>query len=102
MVGLLSHLLYLDFDSNNFKGTLPTEIAMMTALTTLSLNNNFITGTIPMQFSTMSNLRNLYLDGNNLTGKVTDKLCALKLVDFKIGCNTKIECSCCTDQCTTT
>ena len=101
MVGLLSHLLYLDFDSNDFKGTLPTEIAMMTALTTLSLNNNFITGTIPMQFSTMSNLRNLYLDGNNLTGKVTDKICALKLADFKIGCNTKIECSCCTDQCTT-
>jgi Leucine-rich repeat (LRR) protein len=100
-IGLLTDLSHLNFHSNTFEGTLPTEIALMTSLRTLVLSSNRLTGTIPSQFGALTNLTSLYLFDNNLSGSVPVELCLLTLTALQVGCNSKVVCSCCTDQCDT-
>ena len=40
-------------------GTLPTEIGMLTALTTLSIHNNFIVGQFPSEIGLCTGLRHM-------------------------------------------
>jgi hypothetical protein len=52
------------------KGTIPSTISLLPALTQLDLRNNKIFGTVPSELSELSNLNNLALGGNKLTGVV--------------------------------
>jgi hypothetical protein len=62
-------------------GTLPTQLGMLTALTTLTLealynyqsgryDNVNLTGTLPSELGALTNLVRLELDGNSLTGTI--------------------------------
>ena len=57
--------------SNNLKGTIPTEIGLLTSLTSLGISfNDNVTGTIPTNLCTMLPLKKLDLSWNALTGNI--------------------------------
>ena len=54
----------LDFEENDFTGTIPTELGNLTSLEDLWLNDNKLTGTIPTQLAQLMELEKIYLQGN--------------------------------------
>ena len=50
-------------------GTIPSEIGLLTSLTTLDLEYNKLTGTVPSEIESLGNLL-CYLSGNDFTGDV--------------------------------
>jgi Leucine-rich repeat (LRR) protein len=73
-VGLLTKLTSLDLSENSLKGTIPSQIALMSNLAELYLYNNNLTGTIPSQLALMSNLSGLSLRDNSLTGTIPSEI----------------------------
>jgi Leucine-rich repeat (LRR) protein len=79
-LGLLSDLRFLDMGHNRLHGSLPVSLFQLTSLQTLSLSNNTLTGTIQPQLSSLSRLRKLELDDNNFIGTLPE----LNLRDLEI------------------
>jgi Leucine-rich repeat (LRR) protein len=79
----------LELDNNNVEGSIPTEIGLLTALTSISLRNPaesrpFIGGAIPSSLGMLSSLESLRLSGNQLSGFLPfelGKLSRLRLID---------------------
>jgi len=46
-------------NNNALNGTIPTELAAMTALFQLQLNNNALTGSIPTELANMTGMTDL-------------------------------------------
>jgi len=70
----LQNLVYLDLHSNNFGGSILTEIGNLT-LEVLKLNENNLIGSIPTEIGFLnSTLEVLRLDGNALTGPIPTKI----------------------------
>ena len=104
---LSSTLKVLDLGSNQFFGTLPTEIGFLTKLTGLSVFNNVLTGQLPASISRMP-LELLYVDSNEFASTsqlpgVPQAICGTlrpePLREFWADCQ-EISCSCCTTCCT--
>ncbi|CAN6870742.1 unnamed protein product [Brassica oleracea var. botrytis] len=75
----LSHLAFLDVESNNLSGSFPLELLNLTKLSILFLSNNRFSGNLPSSFnntldfsntSPSSKLRELYIDNNNFIGPI--------------------------------
>eukprot|EP00735_Rhodelphis_limneticus_P000215 TRINITY_DN1033_c0_g1::TRINITY_DN1033_c0_g1_i1::g.30006::m.30006 TRINITY_DN1033_c0_g1::TRINITY_DN1033_c0_g1_i1::g.30006 ORF type:complete len:2241 (+),score=612.32,sp/Q54T82/Y1931_DICDI/26.07/8e-75,sp/Q54T82/Y1931_DICDI/22.35/4e-15,LRR_8/PF13855.1/4.5e+03,LRR_8/PF13855.1/20,LRR_8/PF13855.1/0.11,LRR_8/PF13855.1/7.3e-05,LRR_8/PF13855.1/6.6e+03,LRR_8/PF13855.1/87,LRR_8/PF13855.1/26,LRR_8/PF13855.1/2.9e-05,LRR_8/PF13855.1/0.0011,LRR_4/PF12799.2/7.9e+03,LRR_4/PF12799.2/0.039,LRR_4/PF12799.2/0.15,LRR_ len=62
----------LNFQHNQFYGTLPESLATATTLQYLMLSFNLITGSIPSSFSDLSDLRGIDFSLNQLTGNLGD------------------------------
>jgi hypothetical protein len=60
----------LGINTNNFTGTIPSELAKLTKIQTLNLVRNKLTGTIPSELAQLSSVTGLWLCGNRLTGIV--------------------------------
>lgn len=65
----------LSLIGNQFTGTIPSEISLLTSLLELDLYDNHFTGTIPEEiyFSEMKNLYALLVGENNLSGSISSK-----------------------------
>ena len=101
---LSKSLKVLNLGSNDFYGTLPSEIGLLTQLTGLSVFDNSLTGQLPQEISNLSLLELLYVDSNQFaaTSSFPSQICELRptpLKEFWADCE-KIECSCCTTCCT--
>jgi hypothetical protein len=103
---LSATLQVLNLGSNQFYGTLPTEIGYLTKLTGLSVFGNDLTGQLPASISKMTLLELLYIDSNkfrsirNAPG-VPQAICDLRpepLREFWADCE-QTSCSCCTTCC---
>jgi len=74
------------FDNNDFSGTIPSEIGLMTGLASLSMTNATVTGTIPSEIGQLNELRRLWLYNNKLSGTIPselgDKLQSLEVVEL--------------------
>ncbi|GKD70796.1 leucine-rich repeat-containing protein, partial [Tanacetum coccineum] len=57
----LTSLTRLDLSGNKFSGVIPQSIGSLTKLTWLKLSDNFFYGTIPREFGNLTNLESLYL-----------------------------------------
>lgn len=57
---------------NKLKGTLPTELGLLTTLQLIDLAYNEITGTIPTEICGLTDLQHLWLNSNNMTGTIPD------------------------------
>ena len=64
----------ISLDGNNLTGSLPEEIAKLTAVTVFKLSNNTLTGSIPAEIGMMSELRELSLYTNALTGAIPSEI----------------------------
>jgi hypothetical protein len=71
-LGLLSNLTSLYIAQAAVTGTLPTEIGRLTKLNILSIVGTKVTGTIPTEYSRLTNLTFLALQQNKLDGTIPD------------------------------
>ena len=72
----LTNLKVLHLYSNNFIGTIPTEIGLLTQLSVLSLGSNRFTGTIPKEAMTqLSSIIRIGVEFTNITGNVNPIFC---------------------------
>ena len=55
-------------------GTIPTELGLLTRLTSLVLTETRLTGTIPSELGLLTKLRVLQLEKNQLTGTLPTQL----------------------------
>ncbi len=72
--GKPSRVTEIRLPEKNLDGSLPAELANLTALTDLRLYDNQLSGGIPPELGGLSNLVILYLDGNQLTGAIPTEL----------------------------
>lgn len=80
----------LELDNNNVEGSIPTEIGLLTALTSISLRNPaesrpFISGAIPAALGMLTSLESLRLSGNQFSGFLPfelGKLSLLRILDI--------------------
>ncbi len=91
----------LGIESNNFHGTIPSELASIDDLRFVSLHNNAFSGQIPSEFGHLSRLAVLKVDFNDLSGTMPPEVCDLRgrtLWELVVDCG-EISCesSCCTD-----
>ena len=73
-IGLLTGLTTLALSNSSFAGTIPTEIGKLTAVTSLELWANNLEGTIPTEMGSMSKLIKAFLYKNKLTGTIPSSL----------------------------
>ena len=64
----------IDLPNNQLIGTLPNELANLSALYQIDLSNNQLTGSIPTEVGNLSNLNYLDLSNNQLTGSIPTEL----------------------------
>ena len=73
-LGMLSSLQQLYASSAELQGNIPTSFGLMTALTWLDLSQNALKGPIPSTFGNLTSLSYLVLSDNSLSGKVPPEL----------------------------
>jgi Leucine-rich repeat (LRR) protein len=65
----------LNFCRSAGSGTFPTEIGLLTKLTSLVvLDNSGLRGTVPKELANLAQLEILYLDRNDLSGTLPEEL----------------------------
>ncbi|KAJ8765613.1 hypothetical protein K2173_014735 [Erythroxylum novogranatense] len=67
-------LRYMNFQGNQIRGIIPTEIGNLISLEYLSFEENHLTGSIPNSIGKLENLYGLYLRRNKLSGSIPSTL----------------------------
>ncbi|CAB9497719.1 Leucine Rich Repeat [Seminavis robusta] len=81
-LGKLSKLKMLDMSRlESLEGSMPSELALLTALTGLSLLYNGLEGSIPLELFSVSTLKHLFVDNNELTGTLASEIGKLSLLE---------------------
>ena len=89
-LALVPALSSLDLSGNEYiSGTLPTVLGKLTNLVSLSLDKNSITGSIPSELGLLSKLESLLLSDNDMEGSIPEELSAnlTRLRQFGVGGN---------------
>ncbi|KAL3795124.1 hypothetical protein HJC23_007352 [Cyclotella cryptica] len=73
-IGMLTALEHFDVHSNGFSGTLPTEIGKLTLLTFLNFGYNSLRGKLPPEIGMLASLTGLYASNNQLTGMIPSEI----------------------------
>ncbi|QCE11965.1 LRR receptor-like serine/threonine-protein kinase FLS2 [Vigna unguiculata] len=71
----------VDFSSNNFNGTVPEELIDFTGLYALNLSHNGLTGQIP-SLGNLISLESLDLSSNNLGGEIPSSIANLSFLSY--------------------
>ena len=81
----------LDLSASGLNGTIPVDLALLTALTTLDLHYNRLSGTIPSQMGLLTTMVDLSLTYSYLSGTIPSQiglltqLTALRLFENKLN-----------------
>jgi len=88
-LGILSALTSITIlNSFELSGSLPTEVSLLTALRQITIRSNYLTGSIPNQISNLQSLTKLDLENNILSGSIPSSIPALiNLQQFSAGGN---------------
>ncbi|MED6142952.1 LRR receptor-like serine/threonine-protein kinase FEI 1 [Stylosanthes scabra] len=79
---------HLALHSNNFYGTIPSELANCTELQGIFLQGNYLSGVIPSEIGNLSQLQNLDISSNSLSGNIPTSLGRLyNLKYFNVSTN---------------
>ncbi|CAB9513814.1 Leucine Rich Repeat [Seminavis robusta] len=74
-IGVLTNLEFIALPFSSHTGTLPTELGLLTKLLFLVISNNAFTGSIPSELGLLNvSLRTLMLDQNMFTGTIPEEL----------------------------
>jgi len=65
-------LIRLHLPDNNLVGRLPTEISLLSSLTSVQLNDNSLSGSLPPEIGNMAGVRHILLQNNILTGDIPE------------------------------
>ncbi len=79
-IGLLSQLTSLDFYDNSLTSTIPSEIGLLSQLTWLSFFINLLTSTIPSEIGLLIELLYLHFYNNSLTSTIPSEIGLLTLL----------------------
>jgi len=79
---VLTNLKSLELVSISLTGTLPDSWGNLTSLETLDLSLNKIDGSIPSSLFELSTLKDLTLEGNQLTGEIDEKIGELSQLQY--------------------
>ncbi|CAI5513823.1 unnamed protein product [Closterium sp. Naga37s-1] len=85
LCGYTGDVLYISVARQSLKGSIPTDISKLTALTYLFFNNNWFAGTIPSFIASLPQLTTLGLFSNYLTG--TMPTLSTSLIALDVGFN---------------
>lgn len=80
-LGLLTALSSLDVGVNELSGSIPSEIGLLTALTGLNLMVNRLSGSVPSEIGLFTDLKWLSLYKNQLTGTIPTELIHLTALE---------------------
>lgn len=84
----LPKLQHLALSSSQLTGPVPSQLGLMTTLTSLDLNRNYLESAIPSELGNLSLLNELSLKQNNLIGTLPTELKLLSsLTELKLGSN---------------
>mmetsp|Transcript_16618 Transcript_16618/g.23101 ORF Transcript_16618/g.23101 Transcript_16618/m.23101 type:complete len:700 (-) Transcript_16618:251-2350(-) len=81
-----TQVVQIDLGASNFLGTIPTEIGLLSSLTSLNVRKNIVWGQLPTEVTALPRLSVLLLDGNKLTGSVPH-LRSPSIVQLDLGFN---------------
>ena len=91
-IALLTALVRLELQSNRITGTLPTSIGRASGLTYLNVNGNSLVGVVPDGIGALSSMRYLNLGGNSLAGSLPSTLCSMSSLSFLNIANNPLVC----------
>lgn len=77
-IGLMTSLTTLWVSDNSFKGQIPSTIGLLTSLTKLVLAENSFTGPVPNAIGQLTGLDELFLERNFLSGSIPTQLFLLQ------------------------
>lgn len=86
-LALLTKLTHIDLAYNNLSGSVPAEFWNMSQLEVLDVSVNTLTGSISRNLNRFTNLVRLHLDTNSFSGIFPDIVQLTSLVYLKIGRN---------------
>ena len=86
-IGLLTDLTYVDFSHSAMEGTIPSEIGLLTNLKVLNLAHCKFGGHFPAEVLQLPNLEKLHLTRNKFVGPIPTNLSAPNLVELMIARN---------------
>ena len=72
----------LHVSENNLGGSLPTQLATLTALTSIQLHKNSLSGSLPTQLGSLTALTSMVLGWNSLSGSLPTQLGALTVLTW--------------------
>ncbi|KAL6320596.1 hypothetical protein AAG906_008596 [Vitis piasezkii] len=79
--GILRYVRMVDLSSNNFSGSIPTELSQLAGLRFLNLSRNHLMGRIPEKIGRMTSLLSLDLSTNHLSGEIPQSLADLTFLN---------------------
>jgi Leucine-rich repeat (LRR) protein len=81
-------LVVLSLGHRNLRGTLPTELGLLTTLKRLYLPDNHIDGSIPTDLALLTKLESIHISSNLITGQIPSELGQLSaLGKFGLECH---------------
>jgi len=101
-MGLLTSLSWLALNNNDFKKHIPSELGNLVNMTRMLLDDCLLTGPLPSEFGEMTQLQNLMIDKNQLSGTAPEEVCALRnrmMSVFVADCPVKKDGFVCPDEC---
>ena len=83
-ISQLSALSYLSLAVNSLHGTIPSTLAHLSRLSSLDMHSNAINGTLPSSLNVASSLTTLLLQHTSLSGSLPTSLCSASIssLDF--------------------
>eukprot|EP00261_Vitis_vinifera_P028540 XP_010662799.1 PREDICTED: receptor-like protein 12 [Vitis vinifera] len=86
--GILKYVRMVDLSSNNFSGSIPTELSQLFGLRFLNVSKNHLMGRIPEKIGRMTSLLSLDLSTNHLSGEIPQSLADLTFLNrLNLSCN---------------
>ena len=86
------------FSNQNLGGTIPSQIGMLSKMTSIQLHQSSISGEIPSEIASLKNLTELLLDGTELSGTMPADICAMTKTGLlqppHVSCYS-VACTCC-------
>ncbi|WKA07240.1 hypothetical protein VitviT2T_025088 [Vitis vinifera] len=79
--GILKYVRMVDLSSNNFSGSIPTELSQLFGLRFLNVSKNHLMGRIPEKIGRMTSLLSLDLSTNHLSGEIPQSLADLTFLN---------------------
>ena len=81
----LTNLKYLHVNNNDFSGSLPTEVGLLSSLMSLELQNSNLSGSLPSELLLLENMTSLVVRNTSFSGSIPESLCD-RMYEKELNC----------------